>query len=568
MHPLPKPSCILSVDLVDGSDTCAHRSLNLKGDSVITIGRSSSDLAKQLVAGEDNFWLSSQVVSRKHATVAYKQVDDVWLPSDPDQPVLTVLQDYRLVLEDSNSTHGTYVESSGRGQRKLKADEQHIVSQGDKVQFGLKMTKEGSKFVHSTTSELSNNETEDHHPPIFEMNFVEQESPFVGAQHRSEGYCGGYGCPSDSESMDEGSSDDDRVETDDDRAMEEATPESGDEGVEASPWSSPIHRAFSPAIDIQERFATGVPATPYLIGSSQNPSFAAPMNPYPAGLPSMVGPIPGYDFTDTGRNISLENDGFELLKDAPNVFRFQPSSMVVDLTTTYPAANEQQFASSPTVNTNLTSISIPNLLNNNSYSEVGHTTTMANAGSIRDSDIDSDLAFEDESTSVPPSSPRPEVRSFMSHFQTAVPPASTGVKRNADHFDWDSESDDDSYNQSEHDSSEDDESFTSDPPSPLPGTEEEAILIAKEKEYLAKLLPEQVMADAVVQTIGSEANSNDSIAQTVEPPIARGHPEQRPAKRARTALIGAMKVGAIVIASAAATVAGLVTLPDGFFLGE
>jgi hypothetical protein len=58
---------ILTLTKVRGDDEFTTRTVTLRPGNPVEVGRSSSDPAKAMLAGPDNLFLSSPVISRHHA---------------------------------------------------------------------------------------------------------------------------------------------------------------------------------------------------------------------------------------------------------------------------------------------------------------------------------------------------------------------------------------------------------------------------------------------------------------------------------------------------------------------
>jgi hypothetical protein len=81
----PRDAVELILTLTDGLDDIAQRNVQLVPDSDVMLGRSSKDSKKKLISSYDNCWLSSPVVSRKHARLAYQaHKGEVRIPSLSD----------------------------------------------------------------------------------------------------------------------------------------------------------------------------------------------------------------------------------------------------------------------------------------------------------------------------------------------------------------------------------------------------------------------------------------------------------------------------------------------------
>jgi FHA domain len=232
---LQQPSVAITLDLVSGADTHPKRSFELAPDSSMPIGRASHDPSKRLVAGNDNCWLSSQVVSRSHARVSYRQVDNVSLPlSNSGDRGLTRPQDYKVVIEDVGSTHGTYV---GVNTTQVTKGDQQVLEQGDTIQFGLKMTRENGESPSSSSNCFADiQDSADYNPPIFTMSYVDNVTPLEGAQSRSQG----YGYSTDDEDIDSidnestRSSESDAIGYPTDDYLEDESPQTDEDDVRSS----------------------------------------------------------------------------------------------------------------------------------------------------------------------------------------------------------------------------------------------------------------------------------------------------------------------------------------------
>jgi pSer/pThr/pTyr-binding forkhead associated (FHA) protein len=54
-----------------GDDDYAERVIQLKPGEWINVGRASSDTSKKMIASETGLWLTSPVISRRHARLDY-----------------------------------------------------------------------------------------------------------------------------------------------------------------------------------------------------------------------------------------------------------------------------------------------------------------------------------------------------------------------------------------------------------------------------------------------------------------------------------------------------------------
>jgi hypothetical protein len=67
----------LILTLVQGHDDFPVRTVRIGSNSSVTVGRSSRDESKNLVASPDNLWLTGMIVSRSHASFSYQREDNV-----------------------------------------------------------------------------------------------------------------------------------------------------------------------------------------------------------------------------------------------------------------------------------------------------------------------------------------------------------------------------------------------------------------------------------------------------------------------------------------------------------
>ncbi|KAK4042688.1 hypothetical protein C8A01DRAFT_44309 [Parachaetomium inaequale] len=117
----------LSADRSSGADVLfPERRITLyDGKESITIGRASKISTKGFVAGIDNAWFDSPVMSRLHARLFARM----------DQK--------KVEIRDLGSLHGTYVNDSDR----LAADELRELKDGDTLRFGAPIWRGQDQFV-------------------------------------------------------------------------------------------------------------------------------------------------------------------------------------------------------------------------------------------------------------------------------------------------------------------------------------------------------------------------------------------------------------------------------------
>lgn len=167
----------LSLTLVQGQDEHPFRSINIPADNYVTVGRSSRDHAKSLVASPHNLWLTGMIVSRSHASFSYERNGSVRRPSslltESDLP-----QNYCLYLDDLGSMHGTYlVDMAGDGEFDIQFPRgvKTIVSNGDVIRFGVQLSKSASSVSSPLLEGAANNPDVSLRPPAFrcEMKHIE-----------------------------------------------------------------------------------------------------------------------------------------------------------------------------------------------------------------------------------------------------------------------------------------------------------------------------------------------------------------------------------------------------------
>jgi hypothetical protein len=177
----------------DGLDETPERKVTLAPNSTVTIGRSSRNPAKGLMASSNNFYIDSPVVSRQHAVLALK-------PTAAGRPA--------VFISDKQSTHGTMVND-----KPLKPDDDYELHDGDSVQIGNDVARDKGKqtgFPTSGPSPHSRAQADDHFaiPEFFTAKKYHFTST-LGAPLRDSAFSKGFSAP-DPVSSDGEDEDDDK----------------------------------------------------------------------------------------------------------------------------------------------------------------------------------------------------------------------------------------------------------------------------------------------------------------------------------------------------------------------
>jgi pSer/pThr/pTyr-binding forkhead associated (FHA) protein len=134
----------LSADRSSGADVLfPERRITLyDGKDSITIGRASKISTKGFVAGIDNAWFDSPVMSRLHARL-FARMDQKVRRCNPPVPIALLTVDQKVEIRDLGSLHGTYVNDGER----LAADELRELQDGDTLRFGAPIWRGQDQFV-------------------------------------------------------------------------------------------------------------------------------------------------------------------------------------------------------------------------------------------------------------------------------------------------------------------------------------------------------------------------------------------------------------------------------------
>lgn len=128
-HSLVNPAAFEVILRADGpSDAFPERKVRIVPGTPLVIGRTSKNLDKGLLAGPDNAYFDSPVVSREHA----------FLDNGPGEDAIFIT-DF--------STHGTMV----NGQM-LQRSSRHKLHNGDKLRFGTDVVRESGMQCDPTSS--------------------------------------------------------------------------------------------------------------------------------------------------------------------------------------------------------------------------------------------------------------------------------------------------------------------------------------------------------------------------------------------------------------------------------
>ncbi|KAF2654677.1 hypothetical protein K491DRAFT_679491 [Lophiostoma macrostomum CBS 122681] len=116
----------------DGLDKIPQRRVTLEANSPVTIGRSSRNPAKGLMACHKNLYIDSPVVSRQHAVLELKN---------------TPAGGTAVFITDKHSTHGTMVNNKA-----LDPGHEHELRNGDHLQIGNDVARDKGKKSYFPTS--------------------------------------------------------------------------------------------------------------------------------------------------------------------------------------------------------------------------------------------------------------------------------------------------------------------------------------------------------------------------------------------------------------------------------
>lgn len=134
----------MTLSLEKGEDSLNDRSITFKSSGgSIQIGRASKTERKRLIPAADNMWISNPVISRYHAvlSVAGGELDDARNPNTSHGPSTNDVQTPLVFLEDTTSSHGTFVNKAD-----IKGCGRRQIVNGDKVQFGDKVLRGAGKL--------------------------------------------------------------------------------------------------------------------------------------------------------------------------------------------------------------------------------------------------------------------------------------------------------------------------------------------------------------------------------------------------------------------------------------
>lgn len=109
----------------------------------LIIGRSSKASAKGFIAGKDNAWFDSQVMSRRHAEILVGPKKEVG--SEVCREGAIRLHFLQVLIRDLGSLHGTYVNDEPETIQQARE-----LRSGDKIKFGTSVMRGSERFTPTT----------------------------------------------------------------------------------------------------------------------------------------------------------------------------------------------------------------------------------------------------------------------------------------------------------------------------------------------------------------------------------------------------------------------------------
>jgi len=136
------PGLRVTLKPVHGQDSLAERSLVLKPNESIQIGRASKAATKHLVAARDNLWIDSPVISRTHAELTNRSRSGVSDHLLACQGFRSLSQAAQIFIKDQSSMHGTMIDH-----HLLSKETEYPLRSGDHVTFGQPVKRGSEDFL-------------------------------------------------------------------------------------------------------------------------------------------------------------------------------------------------------------------------------------------------------------------------------------------------------------------------------------------------------------------------------------------------------------------------------------